>query len=273
MSYIWPDGLFPLRNWLKAQGVDVKSIVSERQAAFYVQKLSDQRIKFPADRSASMFPILKRLQDIICAGAATPRPVPTRDQPFVPKKKGKTKPAQDIKHEVPADALVVYCDGCCEPNPGAGGWGFAVYRDGAEIHAESGGAVQTTNNAMEMTGLLMTLAWVAASAPAEPVVVFCDSKYVVTGINEWVPGWRAKGWKRKGENASEKNQAIANLAHWQAIDKARDELQFVKIDWVKGHAGIAGNERADELSLIGREQALEAANEADPIHQQLKYSV
>ncbi|MFK0687974.1 ribonuclease H [Mesorhizobium sp. IMUNJ 23033] len=269
-KYEWPSGLFPLRNWLQAQGVDLKSIVSERQAAFFVQKLSDQREKFPADRNASHFPLLKRLQDIICAGAATSRPVPTRGQPFQPKKKG--KPAHGKEHEIPADTLVVYCDGCCEPNPGIGGWGYAVYKEGAEIHAGSGGTAIATNNTMELTGLLMALAWVASSAPAEPVVIYCDSQYVVKGLNEWVPGWKAKGWKRKGANASEKNQAIANLELWKLIDKAREELQFVKVKWVKGHVGTVGNERADELAGLGREEMI-PDTPLDLIRQQLNYSV
>ncbi|TIU80483.1 MAG: ribonuclease HI [Mesorhizobium sp.] len=269
MKYDWPSGLYPLRNWLKAQGVDVNLIVSERQAAFLVQNLSNQRFKFPADRSASHFLLLKRLQDIICTGAATARPVPTRGQPWQPKKKAAAKPAHGKEHEVPADAVVIYCDGCCEPNPGLGGWGFAVYKEGAEIHAGSGGVAIATNNTMELTGLLMALAWVASSAPAEPVVIFCDSQYVVKGLNEWVPGWKAKGWKRKGGNASEKNQTIANLDLWKAIDKARDELQFVKVKWVKGHAGTVGNERADELAREGREEAAPH----DLIRQQLEYTV
>ncbi|TPK16679.1 ribonuclease HI [Mesorhizobium sp. B2-5-9] len=272
MSYVWPAGLEPLRNWLKVQGVDVKSIVSERQAAFYVQKLSDQRLKFPTDRSASHFPLLKKLQDIICTGAVTPRPVPTRGQPFQHKKKA--KPKHTKQHEMPADALVIYCDGCCEPNPGAGGWGFAVYRQGVEIDARCGGTATATNNTMELTGLLHALAWVAAIAPAEPVVIFCDSQYVVKGLNEWVPGWKAKGWKRKGQNANEKNQTIANLPLWQTIDRARDELQFVKVEWVKGHVGTSGNERADELAGQGRSEALpvEPPSSLDMIRQQLDYS-
>lgn len=272
MKYVWPAGLEQLRKWLDAQGVDTKSIVSERQAAFFVQKLSDQRLKFPADRSTSHFPLLKKLQDIICAGSATPRPVPTRGQSFVPKKKGKGGSTHK-PHEAPTDSLVIYCDGCCEPNPGVGGWGFVVYRNGVEIDARCGGTATATNNKMELTGLLMALAWVAAVAPADPVLIFCDSQYAVTGINQWVPGWKAKGWNRKGENASEKNKAIANLDLWKLIDKARDELQFVRIEWVKGHAGTLGNERADELAGQGREEALPVkVTPLDLIREQLDYS-
>lgn len=268
MNYIWPAGLEPLRKWLKAQGVDTKSIVSERQAAFLAQNLSNQRFKLPADRSASHFLLLKKLQDIICTGAATLRPVPTRGQPWEPKKKANAKPAHGKEHKTPADALVIYCDGCCEPNPGIGGWGFVVYREGAEIDARFGGAATATNNTMELTGLLMALAWVAASAPAEPVVVFCDSQYAVKGLNEWAPNWKAKGWKRK-------NQPIANLDLWKALDKARDDLQFVSVKWVRGHAGTVGNERADELAGQGRGVVAptELVSPLDLIQQQLTYTV
>ncbi|MER8938712.1 ribonuclease HI [Mesorhizobium sp. M0915] len=270
--YEWPAGLEPLRKWMKAQGVDTKSIVSERQAAFLAQNLSNQRFKFPSDRSASHFLLLKKLQDIICTGAATSRPVPTRGQPWEPKKKTKAKPVHGNEHEIPADALVIYCDGCCEPNPGIGGWGFAVHKNGVEIDARCGATATATNNQMELTGLLMALAWVASSAPAEPVVIFCDSQYAVNGINQWVPHWKAKGWSRNGANASEKNKAIANLDLWKLIDKTRDELQFVKVKWVKGHAGTVGNERADELAEQGREETI-PATPLDLIRQQLQYTV
>jgi len=163
-----------------------------------------------------------------------------------------------IDRTVPT-GLVIYCDGACEPNPGIGGWGFVVYRDGVEIHADCGGANPTTNNIMEMTGALMALRWLADrtygevyGAGAEPGAeprLFCDSQYVVNGCNDWRHNWKARGWKRKG-----KNPEIANLELWQQLDAALT-LALIKLEWCKGHAGIIGNERADELSLIGRERA------------------
>ncbi len=166
--------------------------------------------------------------------------------------------------------LVIYADGCCEPNPGPGGWGFVVYRDGVEIHSDCGGAANTTNNVMEMTGAMMALEWLLGNDHAHQARLLCDSQYIVNGCNDWRHSWKQKGWRRGGPNAKPENSAIANLSLWQLIDQVLT-LVPIKLEWVKGHAGIIGNERADELALIGREQAIEAAQAADPNRQQLAY--
>lgn len=180
----------------------------------------------------------------------------------------KSRMAAQIDRAVPP-GLVIYCDGACEPNPGAGGWGFVVYRDGVEIHCDSGGLVATTNNIMEMTGALMGLRWFSERGVIEPVRILCDSQYVVNGCNAWRLSWKARGWKRKG-----KNPEIANLDLWKELDGALTAAP-VRLEWVKGHAGIMGNERADELSLIGRDAALETeADDCDDlIAEQLRYEV
>lgn len=144
--------------------------------------------------------------------------------------------------------LVIYADGACEPNPGAGGWGFVVYLDGKEVHAECGGKARTTNNEMEMTAALRALQWIAAEAYDRRPRLFCDSMYVVNGCNDWRHGWARKGWRR-GQNAP-----LANVDLWREIDgylRARP----LTLEWCKGHAGIPGNERADRLSNEGRRQA------------------
>lgn len=165
--------------------------------------------------------------------------------------------------------LVIYCDGACEPNPGAGGWGFAAYRDGKEIHAHCGGSNPTTNNIMELTGALRALRWLDESNLVNgsyEVRLFCDSMYVVNGCNDWRHGWKARGWRRKG-----KNPEIANLDLWKELDAALIRVS-IKLEWCKGHAGIIGNERADELSLEGREMVLALQPEPlDLIREQLDY--
>lgn len=170
--------------------------------------------------------------------------------------------------------LVIYCDGACEPNPGVGGWGFVVYRDGVEIHADCGGSNPTTNNIMELTGALMALRWLDENTAGanllhpQPARLFCDSMYVVNGCNEWRHGWKSRGWRRKG-----KNPEIANLDLWRDLDEALT-LVPITLEWCKGHAGIIGNERADELSLEGREAVLALQlDPADLIEQQLAYSI
>jgi len=178
----------------------------------------------------------------------------------------------NIDRAVPS-GLVIYCDGCCEPNPGAGGWGFVVYRDGVEFHSECGGSDPTTNNIMELTGALMTLRWLATrAADAGAARLFCDSMYVVNGCNDWRHGWKRKGWQRGGPNAKPENRTIANLDLWKELDAALTAVP-IELEWVKGHVGIIGNERADELSLEGREAILTLQPDPlDLIREQLDYS-
>lgn len=182
----------------------------------------------------------------------------------------KSKPRASAFDRAVPPGLVIYCDGACEPNPGAGGWGFVVYNDGVEVHADCGGSNPTTNNVMEMTSALMALQWFAEQGArhggARPRL-FCDSMYVVNGCNDWRHSWKAQGWRRKG-----KNPEIANLDLWKELDAALTALP-IELEWVKGHVGIIGNERADELSLMGREAVL--ALQPDPldlIREQLDYS-
>ncbi|PSJ55820.1 ribonuclease HI [Mesorhizobium soli] len=166
--------------------------------------------------------------------------------------------------------LVIYADGACHPNPGVGGWGFVVYRDGIEIHSDHGGDLSATNQTMELTAALMALRWFAERGIVEPVRLFSDSQYTVNGCNDWRHGWKAKGWKRGGPKAKPENAAIANLELWQALDEALTAVP-IKLEWCKGHAGIIGNERADELSELGRDSVLAPA-EPSLIEKQLAYA-
>ncbi len=187
--------------------------------------------------------------------------------------RGNSRLIESIGKEVPA-GIVIYADGCCEPNPGVGGWGFTVYQDGVEIHSEHGGEMIATNQTMELTAALRALTWSAESQMSPDVRLFSDSQYTVKGCNEWMPGWKRNGWRRGGPNAKPENGAIANLGLWQALDGAL-AVTPVTLEWCKGHAGIIGNERADELSLMGRESVLagQADTRADLIRKQLEYSV
>ncbi|MBZ3693233.1 ribonuclease HI [Phyllobacterium sp. R2-JL] len=167
--------------------------------------------------------------------------------------------------------LVIFCDGACEPNPGLGGWGFAVYRDGVEVDAGYGGAHAVTNNIMEMTAALMALRWFESEGVTEPVRLLCDSQYVVKGCNEWRHNWKKKGWKRKGENAAPEKQALKNVDLWMELDVALTVVP-ITLEWVKGHIGTIGNERADELAEMGR-AALKPRTSTDLIEEQLRHSI
>ena len=149
--------------------------------------------------------------------------------------------------------IEVFCDGACEPNPGAGGWGFVAYENGAEIHSDFGGDTETTNNRMELEGALRALTWMAVSCAGREASLFSDSQYTVRGCNEWRHKWKAKGWKRG-------NEEIKNPELWRSLDEVLT-IYPLKLTWCKGHSGIVGNERADELSLTGRQQAIDEAGD------------
>ena len=160
-----------------------------------------------------------------------------------------------LGHGVSCDfssGLRAFADGCCEPNPGAGGWAFVVYRDGIEIAHDFGGIDIATNNVAELTALLRTVEWISENGASDRVTIICDSKYVVDGCNIWRHSWKAKGWKRKGSDAKPAKQEIANLDLWQAIDLALTANPLISIGWCKGHSGVPGNICADEFASIGR---------------------
>jgi ribonuclease HI len=131
----------------------------------------------------------------------------------------------------------IYTDGACRGNPGPGGWGVLLIAGEARREL-SGAEAQTTNNRMELTAAIQAL-----KALKRPVraTVHTDSKYVCTGIEEWLPQWEKRGWKTADR------KPVKNLDLWQALDAARAPHR-IHWKWVKGHAGNAGNERVDQLA-------------------------
>lgn len=139
-----------------------------------------------------------------------------------------------------AEVVEIYTDGACSGNPGPGGWGVLL-RYGAHEKELCGGEPETTNNRMEMMAVIQAL---SALKKRSTVHLYTDSKYVMDGINQWMDGWKARGWK----TASKK--PVKNQDLWQEIDSRLQE-HHVTFFWVKGHAGHPENERADELARAG----------------------
>jgi len=131
----------------------------------------------------------------------------------------------------------IYTDGACRGNPGPGGWA-ALLVSGAREREISGAEALTTNNRMELLAVIRAL-----EALKRPVRgrVYTDSQYVRRGITEWLPAWKARGW-RTADRQPVKNQDL-----WQRLEQlsANHQLEW---HWVPGHAGVPGNERVDRLA-------------------------
>lgn len=133
------------------------------------------------------------------------------------------------------DQIEIFTDGACSGNPGPGGWG-AILRWGGVEKELSGGEKETTNNRMELLAVITSLN--TLKRPCK-VIIHTDSKYVLDGFTQWLPGWIKTDWKK----GKVKNQDL-----WQALIKAA-EPHTLKWVWVKGHAGHPENERADTLAV------------------------
>jgi ribonuclease HI len=136
--------------------------------------------------------------------------------------------------------VVMYTDGACSGNPGPGGWG-AVLISGKHRKEMSGGERETTNNRMEMMAVIRGA---EALKHGCAVDIHTDSTYVMKGMTEWVEGWKERGWRTASK------QPVKNVDLWQRLEKVLDRHE-VNWFWVKGHSGVPGNERADELARGG----------------------
>ncbi len=135
-------------------------------------------------------------------------------------------------------SIKIYTDGACSGNPGPGGWG-AILCWNAHEKELSGGEPDTTNNRMEMMAVIKGL---EALKKKSAVTIYTDSKYVKQGAEEWLEGWKARGWK----SASKK--PVKNQDLWEQIDSLL-RVHLVSFIWVKGHSGHEMNERVDKLAV------------------------
>ena len=136
--------------------------------------------------------------------------------------------------------IKVYTDGACKVNPGQGGWGALILENDTtrEIY---GGESNTTNNRMELMAVIKALELLREQ---NDITIFTDSTYVQKGISEWIINWKRNGWK------SSNKKSVKNQDLWVELDNLND-LMSVKWEWIKGHAGHRGNERADYLANLG----------------------
>lgn len=139
------------------------------------------------------------------------------------------------------DDVEAFTDGACLGNPGPGGWA-ALLRSRGRERLLAGGEAATTNNRMELMAAISALEALTRSCS---VRLTTDSRYVMQGIEEWVPKWRANGWRTASK------QPVKNQDLWQRLSAAT-EKHHVRWQWVKGHNGHAENERVDQAA---REQA------------------
>lgn len=149
--------------------------------------------------------------------------------------------------------IVAHTDGACHRNPGPGGWGV-VFELPSGVLEVVGGEPLSTNNQMEMQAVLQALTYANQNFPGVALKVRSDSQYVIHGITQWRRGWEKRGWKASS------GKPVKNADLWREIfaqvDASGPDLGF---EWVRGHNGDPGNERADLLALEGLERTQAAS--------------
>jgi ribonuclease HI len=143
-----------------------------------------------------------------------------------------------VKTAPPSAAIVsIHTDGACSGNPGPGGWG-AILRWANHERELNGGELHTTNNRMELLAAISALETLKRPCSVD---LHTDSQYLRQGITEWIHGWKRNGWRTADK------KPVKNADLWQRLEAAVDRHE-VRWHWVRGHAGDALNERADELA-------------------------
>ena len=132
-------------------------------------------------------------------------------------------------------------DGACSGNPGPGGWGALIRFEDGTVKEFGGYEPATTNNRMELQGVLAILKNLE-SLPRHPnMTIRTDSKYVINGFNNWIKGWKRNGWRTAS------GKPVLNQDLWEALDQAR--IADVDLEFVKGHNGDPDNERVDKIAV------------------------
>ena len=143
----------------------------------------------------------------------------------------------------------MYTDGACKGNPGIGGWGVFIQKENDQSDLY-GFDLKTTNNKMELKAVIEGLKTIH---PKKNVTIITDSQYVKNGINQWIFNWKKNGWKTAAK------KPVKNIDLWKELDDLV-ENHSVDWEWVKGHSGNPGNERADQLANKGIDDYLKKDN-------------
>ena len=138
-------------------------------------------------------------------------------------------------------SIKVYTDGACRGNPGPGGWGVYII-NGNQTEELYAGDPSTTNNKMEMQAAISALMHLENTNTS--IELYTDSNYLRQGITEWIYNWKKNNWRTSSK------KPVANRELWIELDKLNSQMN-VNWNWVKGHAGDPGNEKADELANKG----------------------
>ncbi len=146
--------------------------------------------------------------------------------------------------------VLLFTDGACSGNPGPGGWAFVLKHPGSGKQMQRSGAErETTNNRMELVAVIRGLEALRRSCRVELVT---DSAYVGKGIEQWLPKWKAFGWRRRERGPL---GTITNEDLWRRLDQLLQQHQ-VQVTLIRGHAGHPENERCDALAVAAYQKYL-----------------
>ncbi len=137
-----------------------------------------------------------------------------------------------------ANEVEIFTDGACRGNPGPGGWGALLKFQDKEKKL-LGSEADTTNNRMELTAVIKALD--SLKHDRHPVKITTDSRYVMDGIEKWMPAWKQRNWKTAAR------KPVKNVDLWKLLDEVANKYE-INWQWVKGHSGHPGNEAADQLA-------------------------
>lgn len=228
------------------KGTPKPSLTPEERAHLAETQLEEalQQLQYERQRAAALEAKLQELKiplDFLSGSGISQK----AELPAVAKLSDAADTASDRPIQPTATIRSIYTDGACSGNPGPGGWGTVVYFADGSIHEMGGADSQTTNNRMEMQAAIAALQFLTSVQPTEPVTLYTDSEYVKNGITQWIAGWKKKGWK------TATGKPVLNQDLWRLLDELNAQVTAhtpVKWQYVKGHAGIEGNERCDAIA-------------------------